>query len=99
VLRQVTIKRSSAKPRAGGRLRVSGFVYPKEDRDVVTLQFGDGASWRTVRTSRTYNVGDVRSGYRFALSAPGRRTKVRVLLPQDRQHPPSASGIRSLRPR
>jgi hypothetical protein len=57
VLRQVTIKLSSATPRAGKRLRVSGFVYPKEDGDAIALQFGDGTTWRTVQTGRIYDVG------------------------------------------
>jgi len=99
VLRQVTIKLSSGSPRAGRRFRVSGFVYPKEDGDTVELQFERGGTWRTVQTGRIYDVGRVRSGYRFVLAAPHRRTAVRVLLPEDPQHPPSASNVRSVRPR
>ncbi len=99
VLRQVTIKLSSGSPRAGRRFRVSGFVYPKEDGDNVELQFENGGVWRTVQTGRIYDVGRVRSGYRFVLAAPHRRTAVRVLLPEDHQHPPSASNVRSVRPR
>jgi hypothetical protein len=99
VLRQVTIKLSSATPRAGRRLRVSGFVYPKEDGDAIALQFGDGTNWRTVQTARIYDVGSGRSGYGFVRAAPRRRTQVRVVLPADGQHPDSASGARSLRPR
>jgi hypothetical protein len=99
VLRQVTIKLSSATPRAGKRLRVSGVVYPKEDGDGIALQFGDGTNWRTVQTGRIYDVGAGRSGYGFVRAAPRRRTQVRVVLPADAQHPDSASSARSLRPR
>jgi hypothetical protein len=99
VLRQVTIKLSSGHPRAGRRFRVSGFVYPKEDGDNVELQFGRGGTWRTVQTGRIYDVGRVRSGYRFVLAAPHLRANVRVVLPEDQQHPPSASNVRPVRPR
>jgi hypothetical protein len=99
VLRQVTIKLSTARPRAGHRIRVAGFVYPEEDGDVVQLQYETAGGWRTVQSDRTYNVGTTRSAYAFTRRAPRKRTRLRVVLPDDGQHPPSASGVRTLRPR
>jgi hypothetical protein len=100
VLPQVTIKLSSGHPRAGHPLRVSGYVYPKENRAGVELQFARTANWRVVRTGQTYDVGgSVRSGYSFVLAAPHLPQRVRVVVTQSNSHAPSASHQRALRPR
>jgi hypothetical protein len=99
VLRQVTIKLSTARPRARHPIRVAGYVYPREPGDAVELQYETAAGWRTVQTDRTYSVDTTRSAYAFTRRAPRKRTRLRVVLPDDGQHPPSASGVRTLRPR
>jgi hypothetical protein len=99
VLRQVTIKLSTATPRARHPIRVAGYVYPREPGDAVELQYETAAGWRTVQTDRTYSVDTTRSGYALTRRAPRKRTRLRVVLPDDGQHPPSASGVRTLRPR
>ena len=99
VLRQVTIKLSTATPRARHPIRVAGYVYPKEPGDAVELQYETAAGWHTVQSDRTYSVDTTRSAYAFTRAAPRKRTRLRVVLPDDGQHPPSASGVRTLRPR
>jgi hypothetical protein len=99
VMRQVTIKLSSGTPRRGGRLRISGYSYPKRDGDAVDLQFGDGTNWTTVQRGRFYDVGSTRSGYRFTVPTPRRRTLVRVVAPDTPRWVTSPSSSRSVRPR
>jgi hypothetical protein len=76
-------------------------VYPKEPGDAVELQYETAAGWRTVQTDRTCSVDTTRSAYAFTrrARAPRKRTRLRVVLPDDGEHPPSASGVRTLRPR
>jgi hypothetical protein len=52
----VTIKLSTATPRARHPIRVAGYVYPKEPGDAVELQYETAAGWRTVQSDRTYSV-------------------------------------------
>jgi len=100
VMPQVTIKLSSGHPRAGHPLRVSGYVYPEDNRAGVELQFTRTANWRVVRTGQAYDIGgSVRSGYSFVLPAPHLAQRVRVVVTQDNNHAPSASHQRALRPR
>ena len=99
VARRVTIKVSSGRPRAGGRLRISGYAYPPADGAAVDLQYLRGANWRTVQRRRLFDVGPTRSGYRFIVSAPRRRTRLRVITPETRRFVSSASNQRTVRPR
>lgn len=99
VVRQVTIKVSSGAPKIGSQYRVSGFAYPANDGLRVLLQYQRGADWHTVATNRLFDVGSVRSGYRFKLSAPRRPTRLRVVVTDDGKFVASPSNSRSIRPK
>jgi copper binding plastocyanin/azurin family protein len=71
---RVTLAVSDSTPRAGRRIRFSGFVSPARDGAVLQLQRRTRRGYRTVATTRLRDAGSARSKFsiRLRIRADGR---------------------------